>query len=462
MSQTPTGDVLVICPQAVVPAWGQQISSCQSKNPWRHQQDAANWALSRRSAMLALDMGTGKTLTALMVVGRDRLTPVLLGKGSTSSRAKAMDRAISLRSEGSRLVVVANYDSVWRGELGKAISKHKWSAIVLDESHRIKSPSGRASRWLASLARLNPDARLMCLTGTPMPHSPLDLYGQFRFLDPAVFGTNYARMRARYAECDNMFPSKVRRWIRQDELASILNKNSFRVTSSEVLDLPPVLHEVIPVTLSGRARLFYDSLEKDMVAKLESGTVVAANALTQLLRLQQATSGYAAVQVNETQVESRPIDVNPSKRVAFQEWLDDLPHDEPVVVFCRFRCDLREIAKACENLGRSCAELSGSSKDGLAHWQSGNASVLAVQIQSGGVGIDLTRASYCVYYSLGFSLGDYEQSLARLHRPGQTKCVRYYHLITENTVDEVVYDALKKRREVVEAVLHRLAKRVIH
>lgn len=455
------GDILIVCPQAVVPAWGQQIESCEAKEPWKHQHDAAKWASSRKSAMLALDMGTGKTLTALMIVGRSGLKPVMLGRGSTATRAKTLAREISLRPTGARLAVVTNYDSVWRGELGKIIGKHKWSTIILDESHRVKSPSGRASRWLASLARANPSARLLCLTGTPMPHSPLDLYGQFRFLDPAVFGTSYARMRARYAECDRMFPSKVRRWIRQDELASILNQNSFRVTAAEVLDLPPAMHEVIPVTLTGKARKFYDALEKDMVAQLEAGTVVAANALTQLLRLQQATSGYAAVQVSETEVASQPIDGHPSKRVALQEWLEDLPQNEPVVVFCRFKCDLREIASACEKLGRSCSELSGSSKDGLAEWQSGKTSVLAVQIQSGGVGIDLTRASYCVYYSLGFSLGDYEQSLARLHRPGQTRCVRYYHLVTEDTVDEVVYDALKKRREVVDAVLHRLAKRVI-
>ena len=454
-------DILIVCPQAVVPAWGQQIASCEAKEPWKHQQDAAKWASSRRSAMLALDMGTGKTLTALMIVGRSGLKPVMLGGGSTATRAKTLSREITLRPNGTRLAVVTNYDSVWRGELGKIISKHKWSVIILDESHRVKSPGGRASRWLASLARANPSARLLCLTGTPMPHSPLDLYGQFRFLDPAVFGTSFARMRARYAECDHMFPSKVRRWIRQDELAGILDKNSFRVTSAEVLDLPPVMHEVIPVTLTGKARKFYDALENDMVAKLEQGTVVAANALTQLLRLQQATSGYASIQVSETEVSSQPIDGPPSKRVAFQEWLEDLPQNEPVVVFCRFRCDLREIASACEKLGRSCSELSGGSKAGLGQWQAGETSVLAVQIQSGGVGIDLTRASYCVYYSLGFSLGDYEQSLARVHRPGQTRCVHYYHIVTQDTVDEVVYDALKKRREVVDAVLHRLAKRAI-
>jgi hypothetical protein len=75
------------------------------------------------------------------------------------------------------------------------------------------------------------------------------------------------------------------------------------------------------------------------------------------------------------------------------------------------------------------------------------------------VGIDLSRAAYAFYYSLGFSLGDYEQSLARLRRPGQTRCVRYYHLVAPGTVDEQVYAALRERRSVIEAVLRNLSPR---
>jgi hypothetical protein len=82
--------------------------------------------------------------------------------------------------------------------------------------------------------------------------------------------------------------------------------------------------------------------------------------------------------------------------------------------------------------------------------------VLAVQIDSGGIGVDLTRARYSMYYSLGFSLGSYEQSLARIHRPGQTRPVEYIHLLAEDTVDEKVMTALARRADVVNAVLQQL------
>lgn len=76
-----------------------------------------------------------------------------------------------------------------------------------------------------------------------------------------------------------------------------------------------------------------------------------------------------------------------------------------------------------------------------------------MQIQSGGAGVDFTRSRYCIYYSLGFSLGDYDQSLARIHRPGQQREVTYYHLIAKDTVDEQVYAALDARRDVVTSIM---------
>ena len=86
----------------------------------------------------------------------------------------------------------------------------------------------------------------------------------------------------------------------------------------------------------------------------------------------------------------------------------------------------------------------------MSDWDQG---VLAVQIQAGGLGLDLTLARYAIYYSLGFSLGDYSQSMARLHRPGQTHPVEYIHIVASGTVDETVMDALARREAVIETIL---------
>ena len=456
MKQRP--HLLVVCPQAVASAWEKVIAGVARGDfaPWAHQSSAAEWLAARMAGMLAMDMGTGKTFTALLALLKENLPLVFvdLSRGSAKQRAERLQAALAT-SSGKRLIVVVNYESVWRSQLAPTIESVKWSAIVLDESHRIKSPGGTSSRYLARLAAKQPHARRVCLTGTPMPSSPLDLYGQFRFLDPAVFGTSFARMRARYAECDLRFPSKVKAWKNQGELTAKLDANSWRVTADEVLDLPEAIHETISVELSAKVQRFYRSLESEMTAEIEQGTVTVNNALGKLLRLQQATGGYARLDCGATVT---PIDGVPAKRLALQDRLEDLPATEPVVVFCRFRSDLEDVAAAARELGREYAEVSGERKD-LERWQRGDATILGVQTQSGGAGIDCSRACYAFYYSLGFSLGDYEQSLARLRRPGQTRCVRYYHLVCQGTVDEQVYAALRERRNVIDAVLQRLSPR---
>jgi SNF2 family DNA or RNA helicase len=450
--------LLVVCPQAVAPAWGKVIAGASEGTfaAWAHQSAAAAWYADRHAGMFSMDMGTGKTFAALLALKamRHPLHFVDLSRGSGKQRAERLQAALATAS-GKCLVVVVNYESIWRSALAPTIESVRWAAIVLDESHRIKAPGGQASRYLARLAVKQQHARRLCLTGTPMPHSPLDLYGQFRFLDPQIFGTSYTRMRARYAECDVRFPSKVKFWKNQDELASKLDAHSWRVTADEVLDLPEAIHETIPVELSPKVMRFYRTLESEMTAQLEAGTVTAANALTKLLRMQQATGGYARVDGTAAVV---PIDGTPAKRMALADRLEDLPATEPVVVFCRFRTDLDDVAAVARELGREYAEVSGERKD-LGRWQDGDAAILGVQMQSGGVGIDCSRAAYAFYYSLGFSLGDYEQSLARLRRPGQTRCVRYYHLVCEGTVDAQVYAALRERRNVIEAVLRQLTPR---
>jgi SNF2 family DNA or RNA helicase len=181
--------------------------------------------------------------------------------------------------------------------------------------------------------------------------------------------------------------------------------------------------------------------------------------LVELLRLQQVTSGHVFTDAGELQT------VSTAKEELLAETLEDLPQEEPVVVFCRFVEDLRRVRRVAERQGRRYAQLSGSDHGGLRVWQDGEADVLGVQIQSGGVGIDLTKSGerpcrYAVYYSQGFSLLDYEQSLSRVHRPGQTSPVVYYHLVclvdeAERSIDELVYENLSRKREVIEGVLER-------
>lgn len=453
------GHVLVVTPQAVGEWWADAVTraSAGEFRPRSHQSQFIDWLGDKPAAMAAIGMGGGKTFCALLAAGLSGVpaNPVLLTQGPTKRRAERLRQAIELAGP-TRQVVVCNYDAVWQGELGKAVAAVPWSWIILDESHRAKAPQGRCSKWLAALAAKHPQARRLCLSGTPMPNGPLDLYGQFRFLDSSVLGTSWVRCRSRYAETHPMFPSQIKRYIRQDEFARLTDPFVWRVATEDVLDLPEETHQQIAVTLSPATMRFYREFERELTSEIKAGTVTAENALARTVRLRMATSGYA-----RPDGESVPalIDGMPAKRLALRDWLDDIDRAEPLVVFFVFRCDADEIHALCRETGRTCSEVSGREKT-LGDWQAGRTDVLAVQIKSGSEGIDLTRAKHAVFWSQDWSPGVYEQALRRIRRPGQqaTHC-HYYHLVAKDTIDEAVYRALTNKTDVIQSVLGRLSSR---
>jgi superfamily II DNA or RNA helicase len=409
----PPGPVLVICPKAVVPTWPHEMQ--------RHAVE--QWPV------------------------------IALRTGSVREQVAVLDREWRNHGSGKRpLMVVVNYDRVFREPLKTWLAGRRWSTILCDESHRIKAPQGAASKAIARLS-VKADRRLL-LTGTPIPHSPLDLWAQFRFLEPRIFGTSFVAFRSRYAVTDKMFPSKVLRWLNLEELGGHFYSRAFRVRSADVLDLPDSIDQTLTVALSTSARRVYDSLRDELIASIDAAggpdAISASNALVQLLRLQQITGGAVRTE-NGTDLR-----VDDAKRGALAELVEDIGN-EPVVVFCRFRADLDQVAEVAAAAGIHYGELSGRRNDldgnRLPAEVAGRPGLWGVQIQAGGSGIDLTGSAACVYWSLGFSLGEYEQSRARTLRPGQTRTVRYWHLIAEDTVDETVYHALRNRAEVVGQVL---------
>jgi SNF2 family DNA or RNA helicase len=441
---------------------------------WDHQAQAIEFALERRATLFHMGLGTGKSRCAIEVARRAGAKSVLilcplsvcdawldqfakfgpefrlavLSRGSVAKKAstakKGRERATAY---GGPFVCVVNYESARNAPLAGWLGKQRFELLIMDESHRIKSPSGITSRWVSRLAQTC--GKRLALTGTPMPHSPLDVYAQFRALDPQLFGWSFTKFRRRFAIMGGFQMKQVVSYTRIDELREKMARITFQA-SRDVLDLPEAIHEQRLIDLPPKAKKMYAEMERDFCTWVREGQeVTAANSLVKLLRLAQLTSGRVTV---ETDTDHELVKVHDAKEKALADLLTDLPMDEPVVAFGRFRADLASVHAAAKATGRGSLELSGSKRQ-LQEWQRGDAPILAVQIQSGGTGIDLTRAAYCVYLSAGYSLGDYEQSLARVHRPGQNRPVAYYHIVAKGTVDEKVYAALRDRKQVVEAIL---------
>ena len=436
---------------------------------WQHQREALAFVKDKPGSMLAMEMGTGKTKVAIDLMDTQDYRRVLiicplsvvsgvwpgefakhspapwavlpLAHGSVKDK-QAQAEAALLKSE--RAAVVINYESVWREPFGSWAKKQPWDLVVMDESHRCKSPGGVSSRYCSRFSDRTPQR--LALTGTPMPHSPLDIYAQYRALDKGIYGTSFFRFKSRYAVMGGWNNQEIMGYQHQEEFQEKFYSIAYRVEAADVLDLPPLLTVNRMCELGPKARKLYRTLERDFIADLEEGRITAVNALSQLLRLQQVTSGYAHTE------DDRDVEVDTTKADLLADLLEDMGK-EPMVVFARFTHDLEVVHRVARKLGWPSFEISGATKE-LSLWNEGGG-VLAVQIRSGGLGIDLTQARYAVYYSLGFSLGDYLQSRARLHRPGQKRPVEVIHMIATQTVDEKVMAALAAREQVIESIMRR-------
>lgn len=440
---------------------------------WAHQREAVEYAASRNSALLHLGVGCGKSRIACEIArGKRRVlvgcplavmpawkkqaalwlqdaTVVLLDRPGGAAKARQLENALAVAGDAT-VIVVCNYESIYRVAL---IEKIQWDLLIWDEVHRLKAPRGKASRWARKMAMKQKTAQKIGLSGTMIPHSPLDSWAIWLSVGLVFFSESFVAFRAYFAKMNPRVPGMVVGWRNLDHFAKIVAETTLHRRSEDVLDLPEILHEEIHYTLNRAEAACYLELEQDFCAKLADGTITPANAMVAAGRQLQCCGGFLP---RDGEKVARQIgEEHPSKLARMSEWLEDFPREEPLVVFARYRADIEGLAGVMERHGRTVSELSGERRE-LADWQSGKTTTLIVQIQSGGVGIDLTRASYAVFYSLGHSLSEWLQAIGRLHRPGQRKTTRFYSLVamlpntTKRTVERRVYDALAERKEVVD------------
>jgi len=441
--------------------------------PWAHQTRAYDFAYDKHGVLLALEMGCGKSKIAVdLCVNRQHRRVLIaaplsvlnvwprefsahaavpydvlvLNKGTVLQKQATAAEHVALSTARQRpCAVVINHESLWRDPFGKwAMLGAGFDCAIIDESHRAKSHKGRLGRYLMNLGK-RIDYRMM-LTGTPAPHSLLDLFAQFRFIDPSVYGWTFFPYKSDYTVMGGFKGKQVVAFKNLDTLNKKFHSRAFVVKKKDALDLPEELKVNRTCTLSPKAQKAYADLENSFYAELETGEVTALNALTKLLRLQQVTSGF--LKLDDGTIEH----LDTEKRDLLKDILEDL--QEPVIVFCRFTEDLRRVQQVTHELGRRYGEVSGARKDLTDEAKMpDNVDIMGVQIQSGGVGVDFTRAATAIYYSLGFNLADYLQSQSRLHRPGQKKNVTYIHLLAEGTIDERVAHILHRREHVINNIL---------
>lgn len=463
-------------------------------NLYKHQIRGANMALRAFGALDAktpgggfgelFEMGCGKTLTTIAVAGAlynlgkiDRVlvvaptsvcsvwphdlnqfaafpweARVLLG--DKKNRLKALNELKNWPFKALRIAVI-NYESTHRDGIFEALAAYRPDLIVCDESQRIKNPSAAQSKALHKLGDAAPFR--MILSGTPVQNNAVDLYSQYRFLDPAVYGANFYAFKNRYCIMGGYGQHQIVGYRNMDELVEKEHSVAYRVTKEECLDLPQQTFINRYVQFTDAEQAIYEQLRKSSFLELETGeNVTATTILTMYLRLMQLTGGFLTADES-----TRPKQVNTAKLDALADIVDDYVVDagKKLVIFARFRAEIAAI----ENLLRLRKIQYGSIYGDVPMEERGkivedfqtnpDTKVFVAQIQTAGLGITLHAASTAVFYSYDYNYANYAQALARIHRIGQRLPVTYIHLVVDGSIDEKILAALENKEDMAKTVV---------
>jgi len=460
--------------------------------PYAHQMTALEKSWNRESYAYFMEMGTGKTkvlidnLAMLYDKGKVNGALIIAPKGVvgtwynnelpnhlpdhienitvlwkaaiTKKQKQSLDE---LFSEGEGLHILIMNVEAFSTDKGlkfaeKFLSCHE-TLVAIDESTTIKTPSAKRTKNILSLGSTAKYRRIM--TGSPVTKNPLDLFSQCYFLDPFHLDhDSYYSFRMRYAimKTANISGRKIQLvngFKNLGELSDKLQPFSYRVLKDDCLDLPDKIFIKREIQLSPDQRKLYEQMKQEALAVLKGKQSTTVNTLTQLMRLQQITCGHFTSDDGVTQ----PIANN-----RITELMNVLDETEgKAIIWAHYQYDMTTIIKAVtEKYGPgSIVDYYGLTpqeerQPNIKRFQDDPKCRFIVGTPStGGYGITLTAANTVIYYSNGYDLEKRLQSEDRAHRIGQKKSVTYVDLMADDTVDEKIVQALRKKIDIASEVL---------
>jgi SWI/SNF-related matrix-associated actin-dependent regulator 1 of chromatin subfamily A len=435
--------------------------------PLPHQREGTAFLREREAAALLDEQGLGKSKQLIDAITQDIrdglldgaliICPNTLKTTWTEEIERHSDcryavfgagkkaRRVAFRSLRAAFYVI-NYEAV-AAELPslRALLRFKRMALVLDESHRIKTPTARVTRAVHSLR--SEARKRYIMTGTPVANKPEDLWAQYFFLDDgALLGRSFEAFRARFCTTEGGYT-------RVDELRERLTPLSLRREKQGTVQLPSKTVTRASVTLAGEQLRMYEEMRNQLALWIRdmSGAEILAradNILTRLVRLAQLASNPALI---DSQYQEQP-----AKFTALDELLPSylgVP-TEKAIVWTSFVANIPALQMRFPQYRPVTlyGEMDSEARDASvkAFKSSPNVRLLIANPAAAREGLTLTQARTAIYLDRTFNLVDFLQSQDRIHRLSQTRPCEILLLMAEGTIDEFIDFSISQK--------HRLAR----
>jgi SNF2 family DNA or RNA helicase len=418
-----------------------------------------------------LPMGAGKTVAALtaidelqtegfvrhgLVIAPKRVATAvwpdeikqwqhLAGMTHAVLNGNPIKRAEQLILAGQRQLTIVGVDlTQWLvDELKKLPDGHPiFDLLVIDEISRFRNP--KSKRGKALLTQVDRFKTIWGLTGTPRPNGTMDL-----FKPTAIISRQSLWGRSFYSWRDKRFYAtdwERRNWVIKPDWEERTNAEAATVMStlapSDMPELPEINIVEHYVDLPVDALKAYRTMERRLFADTDAGRILAASAGVAAGKLSQCANGFMYGEHRE------PVWLHNEKR----QWIVDLVEaaaGAPMIIVYEFIEDLFMLRQEFPDLPAIGAGVSDA--DATKHiddWNARRLPLLALHPASGGHGLNLQAGgSQMAWISLTWSPEFWEQTIKRIHRPGQDERVFIHVCLARDTVDEA-----KRMR-----VLHKLS-----
>ena len=356
------------------------------------------------------------------------------------------ERIQALESESD--IYVMNRENVqWLYDyyFGKPKKKFPFDMLVIDESSSFKNPQAKRFKAMRKMRPLF--KRIVILTGTPAPNTLMDIWAQMYLLDGGDrLGKTLTEFRCRYFTPDKTNGHVVYSYrLLPNSDTAIFGKIQdvcMSLKAKDYLKLPERIDNVITVEMDPKEWALYKEMEREHVLSIvDDDDISALNAASLAGKLLQLANGSIYNDEGD-------IVVVHNEKVERLKELVETNEGKPILVFYNFKHDLQAIKEAFPK----AVEL--KTDDDVANWNKGNIQMLLAHPASAGYGLNLQAGgNIIVWYGLTWSLEQYQQANARLHRQGQTQPVIIHHLVTKGTMDEQVMKALERKEAGQDALL---------
>lgn len=475
---------------------GQHEVPHRNERLFPYQTTGVRWLVDLQRVILADEMGTGKTIQALVALndislsaGRPAVvvcptstlymweaecatwcpsrTPYVVA-GTKRQQEKAVEAAAA---DPSALVIVswgllAKVTKLeWYGG-AKALSAAEKSdnllqafdfeVCIFDEAHRAKDPASKRSMAAKQLRRNA--SYVWLLTGTPLANVPGDAWALLNLADPAEW-TSRSKFNDRYVfSIETQYGAKPVDWAdgTRAEINRHLARYVLRRRKVDVLpDLPPKTYQVRKVELAGKQKTAYNKLRKDQLLLLDGEFLSATNPLELLSYSSMAASATPVLQ------DGRIVELGtPSNKLdALLDIMSEMDPNEQFVVFAESKKLLDLVAARLERDGEAIMRIDGSVEPRMRQalidgFQAGRSRIALVTLAAGSEGITLTAAQTAIFLQRSYSMLTNRQAEDRIHRPGQTgDHVTIIDVVSQGTVDEDMVAAVRRKGELLDDTL---------